>query len=662
MCNPFLVDRMFVELRGTGRMSQLNLINAHELDESTMLRVLLEGTATETGTQFFAALVKILAGALNTHGALVTEYFPETRVLRALAFWMGDQWLAGWEIPIEGTPCEQVVQTAQLVHHPDNIVALYPKDTELADIGIQSYMGVPLKDGQGCVLGHLAVIDKRVMPADQRLQTVFRIFAQRASAELQRLNAEKARREREEQLGRIVNGTMDAIIEFDESLQITLVNSAAQRSFSAGSEEMTGASIGQYIDEESRGKLVRLLQRLDSTSSAEKCLWIPGGLVARRSNGQTFAAEATLSRFEVQRRAYHALVLRDINDRTEAEKRIQSLRVQTEYLRTELSELRDFVGILGSSPLIKRVKEDIAQVAATNATVLITGESGTGKELAAGAIHAASPRRDKPFIRVNCAAIPATLIESEFFGHEKGAFTGATAKRDGRFALADGGTIFLDEIGEIPIDLQAKLLRVLQGGEFESVGSSKTRKVDVRVVAATNRNLEDAIRNDEFREDLYYRLNVFPIYMPALRERGDDVVQLAEVFVKRYAQKIGRSIDPLTPQCKHRLMAYAWPGNVRELQNVIERAVITSQDGQINLTRALPESSGAVPPEAESRDLPPARVLTDEELRQFERANLVRALEKTGWKIAGATGAAHFLGMSPSTLSSRMKALKIKRP
>ena len=234
------------------------------------------------------------------------------------------------------------------------------------------------------------------------------------------------------------------------------------------------------------------------------------------------------------------------------------------------------------------------EVAATDATVLILGETGTGKEVIARSIHRTSRRHNKPLIKVNCAAIPATLIESELFGHEAGAFTGATKKRDGRFAMAHGGTIFLDEVGELPLDLQSKLLRVLQEGEFEPVGSSQTRKVDVRVLAATNRDLQRAIGEGKFREDLYYRLNVFPIELPPLRERRGDIGALAAAFAEKFAKSMGRSIEPLSADCIRRLEAYRWPGNVRELQNIIERAVITARDGKLNLDRALPESVGVI--------------------------------------------------------------------
>jgi len=289
--------------------------------------------------------------------------------------------------------------------------------------------------------------------------------------------------------------------------------------------------------------------------------------------------------------------------------------------------------------------------------VLILGETGTGKELFARAIHAQSERRDRPLVKVNCAAIPPALIESEFFGHERGAFTGATSKREGRFTLADTGTIFLDEVGELPLELQSKLLRVLQEGEFEPVGSSRTRKVDVRVVAATNRDLFKGVGEGKFREDLYYRLSVFPVTLPPLRDRGEDIVLLADELARRFGARMGRRLAPLSPEDAARLRAYPWPGNVRELQNVIERAVITARDGRLNLERALPAGSAPEPPGPGAA----ARVLTAQELAELERENLRRALDAAGWQVAGETGAARMLGVAPSTLTSRMKALGVRR-
>jgi len=500
------------------------------------------------------------------------------------------------------------------------------------------------------------------MPKQPRAEALFQIFAARAAAELRRLRTEAAVREREEKLGRLVNSAMDAIIELNHHLHVTRVNVAAEKVFGCVSQEMVGELFTRFLSSESRERLAKLIIELDLRPDGERYTWIAGGLDARSARGDRFPAEATLSRFDVGREPFYTLILRNVNARLQARQKIRSLTFETEYLREQIKELQNFDEIIGRSEAIARVLRDIEQVAETDATVLVLGETGTGKELFARALHKRSRRREQPLIKVNCATMPANLIESELFGHEQGAFTGATKKREGRFALADGGTIFLDEIGELPIDLQPKLLRVLQEGEFEPVGSSRTQKVDVRVIAATNRDLQQATREGKFREDLYYRLNVFPIELPPLRERGNDIALLAGKFTHRFAQRMGRSITALSDDCLGRLRAYSWPGNVRELQNVIERAVITARDGKLNLDRALPETASEPSvSSAASADTAP-RVRTAKELEALERANLLAALNATGWRVAGDNGAAQLLGMKPTTLSSRIKALGIERP
>jgi len=634
------------------------------LNEEAALRTILEGTATVTGERFFQALVLNLAKALKTHGAWVTEYFPEDRRLKALAFWMGGEWVYGYETPIDGTPCGDVIDNKELVHFPDNILAIYPDEADLIHSGAVSYLGAPLLDVDGTILGHLAVLDQRPIPEEPRVHALFKIFAARAAAELQRLRAEKEVREREEKLGRLVDSAMDAIIELDADLCVTRLNPAAEKVFQCPMADMRGKSFSAFLAGGERDRVRTLIQDLDGRPSDQQYIWIPGGLTALRADGNEFPAEATLSRFDVQRHTFHTLILRNVHDRLEAEQKIRTLTEEAEYLKKELQELHHVDSIIGQSEALLRTLRDIKQVAETEATVLIQGETGTGKEVMARTIHAASRRKDKPFIKVNCAAIPGTLIESEFFGHEPGAFTGATKKRDGRFTLADGGTIFLDEVGELPLDLQSKLLRVLQEGEFDPVGSSHTKKVDVRVLAATNRDLEKEVQTGKFREDLYYRLNVFPITVAPLRERGDDIGLLASSYVTKFAKQMGRSIHPLSADCIRRLQAYSWPGNIRELQNVIERAVITSHNGYLNLDRALPEQreEACEKEERESLDVSNEPICTIQEFQELERQNILRALKAANWRVAGTSGAAKLLGMNQSTLASRMRALGIQRP
>ena len=633
-----------------------------DLETDVALRAILQGTATETGQGFFAALVQNLAKALGTHGAWVTEYFPEKRRLRALAFWMDGQWVKDYEVDIAGTPCERVIDTARLVHFPDRILDLFPHSEDIKTTGAVSYMGVPLQDTDGHILGHIAVIDRRPIPEEPRVYAIFQIFAARAAAELQRLRAEAEVHEREEKVGRLLSSAMDAIIELDDRLHITRVNPATEKVFRCRADKMTGQDFRRFVSQKDAERLLTLIAELDGRPEGQQSRWIPGGLTARCPEGDSFPAEATLSRFELHHRRFTTLILRNVHDRVEAEQKIQSLTAETELLREELQALHHGEALIGESQALRQVLRDIAQVAKTDATVLILGETGTGKELVARAIHEAGARHARPLITVNCAAIPATLIESELFGHEAGAFTGATKKREGRFALADRGTIFLDEIGELPLDLQAKLLRVLQEGEFDPVGSASTRKVNVRVLAATNRDLEKSVREGTFREDLFYRLNVFPLRLPPLRERGDDVVSLAAAFAQRFAAKMGRTIAPLTAGSARLLTSYSWPGNIRELQNVIERAVITAIDGRLNLERALPEASPVHLALSEDNTPSSGQIRTAHELEQLERANILRALDVAKWKVSGEKGAATLLGMNASTLSSRMKVLKIEKP
>jgi len=636
-----------------------SLVSARPLDEGMALRLLFEGTARETGEAFFRALVQNLARALGTVGAWVTEYDPERRRLRALAFWLKDRFIP-WEASIDGTPCARVIDGGRLLLYPERVLDIYPDEPDLRAVGAVSYMGVPLEENDGTVLGHLAVLDTRPMPEEPRLLTVFQLFAQRAAAELRRLRAEARVREREEKLTRLVDGAMDAIVELDEALRVTHVNAAAEKIFGQPSERLLGIDFRRLLAASEAARLEDLVRALDGGGAGPASLWIPGGLRARTGNGTEFPAEATLSRHRRQEKLFHTLILRDVNDRILAEEKIRALTAQACVLQEELRTLGNFGEILGKSEVLGRVLEEVEQVADTDASVLILGETGTGKELIARAIHARSSRRERPMVAVNCAAIPKDLVESELFGHEKGAFTGATARREGRFALADGGTVFLDELGELPQEIQVKLLRVLQEGEFEPVGSSSTRKVDVRVISATSRDLASMRKSGAFREDLYYRLSVFPIRLPALRERGQDVLLLAQAFAERFAKKMGRTVASLTEDGRRRLLAYDWPGNVRELANVIERAVITSRDGRLDLERAIPESS--LPPAPASVSGAPEVIRTAQELGELERQNLLRALDAAGWRVAGPQGAAARLGMKPSTLASRIKALGLERP
>lgn len=364
------------------------------------------------------------------------------------------------------------------------------------------------------------------------------------------------------------------------------------------------------------------------------------------------------------------IVFRDISQRHDAEEKLlaahkevdqlrERLELENAYLQEQIRLDGNHHGIIGDSAAIQKTLRQVALVAPTDASVLIAGESGTGKELVARAIHEASRRSNRPLIRVNCAAIPADLFESEFFGHAKGAFTGALRDRIGRFELADSGTLFLDEVGEIPLELQGKLLRVLQEGQFERVGEERTRNVDVRVIAATNRDLKSQVRRGRFREDLYFRLNVFPIDLVPLRERTDDIPPLAMHLLREASKKLNVGELRLTEGDARRLAQYAWPGNVRELQNAIERAAILARNGRvrIDLTDAAPAVQSG---RRASQSAVKPSILTEEDRRDRDRGNILSALEACGGKVFGRGGAAELLEIKPTTLAARIKTLGIR--
>ncbi len=383
-----------------------------------------------------------------------------------------------------------------------------------------------------------------------------------------------------------------------------------------------------------------------------------------RKDGSCFPVEYVSTPIWEKDKLMGAVVIfRDVTKEKEAEEELRKAYLEVEklkdkleqeniYLQEEIKEKYNFTEIIGKSSAIEKVLRKVEQVAQTNSTVLILGETGTGKELLARAVHNNSSRKDRPLVKVNCSALPANLIESELFGHEKGAFTGAISQKIGRFELADGGTIFLDEIGDLPLELQAKLLRVLQEGEFEKLGNSKTIKVNTRVIAATNRDLEAAIEEGEFREDLYYRLNVFPIYSPALRERKEDIPLLVNFFCDKLGVKVGKNIKSVSKKVMDRLIEYNWPGNVRELENIIERAVIISETNILQFGDWMPISKTIM-------GLTGTKKIST--LEDIERMQILKALEVTGGRVSGDRGAAKILGLNSSTLESRMRKLGISK-
>lgn len=437
-------------------------------------------------------------------------------------------------------------------------------------------------------------------------------------------------------------------------------------------EEVVGKPIIDFYSEADRkrfaaGRLQELISDGDFLNQQRQ-------LVTRKGQVIDLIMSAISDRDAAGRVRRMLVASKDVTERNRAERALRRTLAENAHLREELERERDYLReevnvamnfgrIVGTSPALRQMLAQVEAVAQTPVNVLILGESGVGKELVARAIHARSSRAEGPLVKVNCASIPKELFESEFFGHVKGAFTGAHRDRLGRFQLAEGGTIFLDEIGEIPLELQSKLLRVLQEGEFERVGDDTTRTTDVRVIAATNRNLEQLIINGEFREDLFYRLSVFPIEVPPLRKRQEDVVQLAQHFLQQTCNDFGRKPMTLTHRQAAIIKQYEWPGNVRELKNVIERAVILSQGNVLRLDLSLPtipvSNDGAATVIAGQDE---HAILTEKAMKELQKKNLLAALKQTNWRVSGKEGAAELLGVRPTTLTDRIKTLGINKP
>jgi formate hydrogenlyase transcriptional activator len=542
--------------------------------------------------------------------------------------------------------------------------------------GLRFYAAAPLRTHDGFNLGTLCIIDRKprdLFPFEGELLTKLAAsvmdqmelrLAARKVAELEQAERKMSEKLRQanEALGESERRWRDLFDEapiayVQERLDTRLIhaNRAAMSILGLKREEVA-ETFGKSLVPETAGAQLRLREVLEAfergTESSGVVLEI-----RRKDDGKPVWIQLW-SKPAVDGK-YTRTMFVDITERVLLEQEQVRLEAQNAYLWDEIRSAQNFGDLLGGSRAIRQVMQQIQLVAPTGAAVLVIGESGTGKELVARAIHDRSPRKGRALITVNCGAVPENLFESEFFGHVKGAFTGALKDKVGRFELADGGTLFLDEISEMPVAMQAKLLRVLQEQELERVGDTRKRKVDVRIVAASNRNLTQAVDAGRFRQDLYYRLSVFPIDLPPLRERRDDILPLAAHFVTQAARRMNRPAPRLTPAAMDRLTSYEWPGNVRELQNAIERAVILAQGSALQfdwLKGANPPST--VPAAAPAR--PPA-ILTDAELKRRERENLTAALARTGGKIFGPTGAAALLGMKPTTVISRLKAFGLGR-
>jgi PAS domain S-box-containing protein len=457
----------------------------------------------------------------------------------------------------------------------------------------------------------------------------------------------------------VLSAAGEGICGFDREGQVTFVNPTASSLLAWQDENTDALSIHNIFGRNDPNSdeycpvqsIIRGKQRYQAS---DKRFW--------RHDGSSFPVDfVSTPILEDNQLQGVVVVFRDITERKQEEQKLNNalseieqlknrLQAENVYLQEQVNLNHTFEDILGQSQPVKNVLRQVEQVAPTDTTVLILGETGTGKELFARALHNLSSRKNRPLVKVNCAALPANLIESELFGHEKGSFTGATARRIGRFELAHEGTIFLDELAELPLELQAKLLRVLQEGEIERLGDSKTIKINVRIIAATHRDIKQMVVDKTFREDLYYRLSVFPLTLPPLRDRRHDISLLVQWFINKYAQKMGKQINHIPKTVMDNLLSYHWPGNVRELENVIERAVILSPDQTLQISELQNPQSNA------GDDSKPLRSLAD-----MEKSHIINALDKTNWLVSGEHGAASILEMHPNTLRSRMNKLGIRR-
>jgi len=629
------------------------------------LTAFVEGTARAAGKDCFAALTRNLAQMLQVRDAIVTELVGPRRV-RTLAYWSAGRLIGNEERDVTGTPCEAVL-AGDFRHHLTGVAQQYPK----CETGADSYLGMPLKSEEGCVLGHLCARDAAPMPLSRGQLLLFEAFGASAATELRRLHTERNARATEEHLRDLFEEAPIAYVL--ENLDSTFIraNRTAMRILGLRPEEVKGFKGASLVPDtpDAQRRVREALVSIGAGTDTSGVL-----LELRRKDDGKVIFIQWWSRPDPGGQYTRTMFL-DVTDRILMEREQARLQAENLYLQEEIKSVHNFEEIIGAHAGLLRVLENVQRVAPTDTSVLICGETGTGKELIARAIHSASRRAGKPFIKLNCAALPGGLVESELFGHERGAFSGAIQKRIGRFELANNGTIFLDEIGEMPLDVQTKLLRVLQEYEFERVGSSHTTKVDVRVIAATNRDLAQAVCDGRFRQDLYYRLNVFPVTLPPLRERPEDIPLLARFFAQKYGPRVGRRVESIDAATMKRLVEYPWPGNIRELENLIERALILTSSRVLHVgpetlglgaplvgppstvpapqpraprTSAAPLPAGSAPPELTS-------------LAAVQRAHILQVLQAAGWVIEGERGAAARLGMKPATLRFRMRKFGITR-
>jgi PAS domain S-box-containing protein len=668
-------------LDGAGKPEKL-LATSRDVTEwkrdEQLLKAIIAGTSTVTGREFFVSLVQNLAAGLSVRYSFVAECLVNDRA-RSLASWFSGKPGKEFEYKLAGTPCLKVVE-GRTCHYDCKLQSLFPEDKPLMEMEAESYLGVPMRDGAGKVIGHLVIMDDKPMARDPLTLSVMETFASRAAVELERLRAyEHLKRQFEENQERLRDLFDEAPIAYvNEGLDSKFIraNKTALKTLGIKPEDVPHTYGKTFIPDTPEAQ-ARLKAAFESIGKGVDTSGVVLEL-RRKDNGKPLWIQ-WWSRPDPSGQ-YTRTMFVDITERVLMEREKARLEAQNTYLQEEIRSEHNFDEIVGNSPALMEVLRQVEQIARIDSTVLILGETGTGKELVARAIHDRSSRKNRALVKVNCGAISAGLVESELFGHIKGAFTGAISNRDGRFKLADGGTIFLDEVGELPMDTQVKLLRVLQEQEFEPIGSSRTIKVNVRVVAATNRDLEELVGEGKFRADLFYRLNVVPLRVPALRERADDLPLLVTFFVQKCAAKLGKHVKSVSDEAMRQLTGYTWPGNVRELQNVIERAVILSPGNTLVLAEklrapaSLPGSSRREEAHSEIRN-PKSEIRNEESLvtsaapgktggslEDVERRHIETILSQTNWMIEGERGAAKMLNLNPSTLRSRMQKLNIKRP
>jgi PAS domain S-box-containing protein len=540
------------------------------------------------------------------------------------------------------TPCAGVVGQGAC-SYAAGVAEMFPKDPLLKQMKVKGYVGTPLRNSQGRAIGMMVALYTRPLANAKFVEAILQLFSTRTASEIERKRTEEALRQSEERFRVALKNSPTAVFNLDRNLRYTWIYNPQ---FPRPVSERLGKTLDELFDPEEATRITEVRRRVLET-----------GVGVRHEAQVTYGGrkhyfDATIEPVWNSASAVIGITgaSTDVTELREASEALREAKKKlTEeklYLEQEIDTELGFGEIIGHSKAVQAVMQQVGQVASSDATVLLFGETGSGKELVARAIHRLSRRRDSSFIKMNCAAIPSGLLESELFGYEKGAFTSAVNRKIGRLELADKGTLFLDEVGEIPLFLQPKLLRVLQDQEFERLGGTQTLKVNFRLIAATNRNLLESVKEKQFRSDLYYRLNVFPVRVPPLRERREDIPLLVEHFVRRFSSRMNRSIASIPKKTMEALVQWDWPGNVRELENFIERSVILTQGSVL----AAPINELVSVPEAGATDT----------LRATDREHILRVLRESHGQLSGPKGAAARLGLPRSTLQSKLKQFGIE--